>query len=199
MSRRLSTHLTPHGLNAPMWTCSPPGIRVSHPHFLCSRTWSKRATGPWSFMVLQISFWSLKGEFSRFVDLMDPYVRPFRTRILIQKYVESLTFILFITHIICYSSAWHVRLQMFVTEVLSIHDQLGAGNGKQGFQTPIANDSFLIDGVGALGTAHSERGLTYLEVQLSGHMCVHPILLSKYHPELTDTFNTSGYRNFPLG
>ncbi|KAH8115666.1 alpha/beta-hydrolase [Phellopilus nigrolimitatus] len=43
-------------------------------------------------------------------------------------------------------------------------------NGLQGFQTPIANDSFLVDGVGALGNMHSERGLTYYEVDLSGHM-----------------------------
>ncbi|KAF8577181.1 alpha/beta-hydrolase [Ramaria rubella] len=43
-------------------------------------------------------------------------------------------------------------------------------NGKQGFQTPIQNDSFLVDGVGALGQMHQERGLTYFEVQLSGHM-----------------------------
>ncbi|KAG6890062.1 hypothetical protein C0992_003160 [Termitomyces sp. T32_za158] len=43
-------------------------------------------------------------------------------------------------------------------------------NGKQGFQTPIANDSFIVDGVGALGNTHNERGLTYVEVQLSGHM-----------------------------
>lgn len=42
--------------------------------------------------------------------------------------------------------------------------------GKQGFQTPIANDSFIVDGVGALGNAHTERGLTYIEVKLSGHM-----------------------------
>jgi len=42
--------------------------------------------------------------------------------------------------------------------------------GKQGFQKPIANDSFIVDGVGALGTSHTERGLTYLEVELSGHM-----------------------------
>jgi len=42
--------------------------------------------------------------------------------------------------------------------------------GKQGFQTPIASDSFLVDGVGALGTSHTERGLTYVEVELSGHM-----------------------------
>ncbi|PPQ88899.1 hypothetical protein CVT25_009134 [Psilocybe cyanescens] len=43
-------------------------------------------------------------------------------------------------------------------------------NGLQGFQKPIANDSFLVDGVGALGTTHTERGLTYFEVELSGHM-----------------------------
>ncbi|KAJ7618473.1 alpha/beta-hydrolase [Roridomyces roridus] len=43
-------------------------------------------------------------------------------------------------------------------------------NGLQGFQTPIANDSFIVDGVGALGTTHTERGLTYYEVELSGHM-----------------------------
>lgn len=42
--------------------------------------------------------------------------------------------------------------------------------GKQGFQTPIANDSFLVDGVGSLGNAHIERGLAYVEVALSGHM-----------------------------
>ncbi|KAI5121519.1 hypothetical protein M0805_002580 [Coniferiporia weirii] len=43
-------------------------------------------------------------------------------------------------------------------------------NGLQGFQTPIQNDSFIVDGVGALGNMHSERGLTYFEVDLSGHM-----------------------------
>ncbi|KII83375.1 hypothetical protein PLICRDRAFT_119436 [Plicaturopsis crispa FD-325 SS-3] len=43
-------------------------------------------------------------------------------------------------------------------------------NGQQGFQTPIANDSFIVDGVGALGNMHQERGLTYFEVDLSGHM-----------------------------
>ncbi|KIL59177.1 hypothetical protein M378DRAFT_15036 [Amanita muscaria Koide BX008] len=44
--------------------------------------------------------------------------------------------------------------------------------GKQGFQTPIANDSFIVDGIGALGTVHEERGFTYYEVVLSGHMFV---------------------------
>ncbi|KAF7331480.1 Carboxypeptidase [Mycena kentingensis (nom. inval.)] len=42
--------------------------------------------------------------------------------------------------------------------------------GMQGFQTPIANDSFIVDGVGSLGTMHTERKLTYIEVALSGHM-----------------------------
>jgi len=42
--------------------------------------------------------------------------------------------------------------------------------GKQGFQTPILNDSLVVDGMGAMGTAHSERGLSYFEVVLSGHM-----------------------------
>ncbi|KAG8218065.1 Alpha/Beta hydrolase protein [Butyriboletus roseoflavus] len=37
-------------------------------------------------------------------------------------------------------------------------------------QTPIANDSFIVDGIGAFGSMHSERGLTYIEVDLSGHM-----------------------------
>ncbi|KAF8350959.1 Alpha/Beta hydrolase protein [Amanita rubescens] len=43
-------------------------------------------------------------------------------------------------------------------------------DGKQGFQTPIVQDSFIVDGIGALGNVHSERGLTYIEVVLSGHM-----------------------------
>ncbi|KAF6743526.1 alpha/beta-hydrolase [Ephemerocybe angulata] len=43
-------------------------------------------------------------------------------------------------------------------------------NGKQGFQKPIPTDSFLVDGIGAMGSAHTERGLTYIEVVLSGHM-----------------------------
>ena len=44
------------------------------------------------------------------------------------------------------------------------------GNGLQGFQTPIENGSFLLDGVGSFGQMHSERGLTYFEVDPSGHM-----------------------------
>ncbi|KAF9262147.1 alpha/beta-hydrolase [Marasmius fiardii PR-910] len=42
--------------------------------------------------------------------------------------------------------------------------------GLQGFQTPIKVDSLIVDGVGALGNAHTERNLTYIEVALSGHM-----------------------------
>lgn len=44
------------------------------------------------------------------------------------------------------------------------------GGGKQGFQSPIQNDSFIVDGIGAIGTMHTERGLTYYEVEQSGHM-----------------------------
>jgi carboxypeptidase D len=40
----------------------------------------------------------------------------------------------------------------------------------QGFQTPIIEESFTVDNVGALGNVHSERGLTYVEVELAGHM-----------------------------
>ncbi|KAJ3773603.1 alpha/beta-hydrolase [Lentinula raphanica] len=41
--------------------------------------------------------------------------------------------------------------------------------GLQGFQTPIANDSLIVGGV-SLGTSHTERNLTYVEVVQSGHM-----------------------------
>lgn len=42
--------------------------------------------------------------------------------------------------------------------------------GLQGFQTPIQNDSFIVNGMGAMGNVHQERGLTFYEVVLSGHM-----------------------------
>ncbi|KAH9065161.1 alpha/beta-hydrolase [Lactarius deliciosus] len=41
--------------------------------------------------------------------------------------------------------------------------------GMQGFQKPLLNDSFVVDGVGALGKMQSERGLTYVEISLAGH------------------------------
>ncbi|KAI0254184.1 Alpha/Beta hydrolase protein [Lactifluus subvellereus] len=44
--------------------------------------------------------------------------------------------------------------------------------GKQGYQTPIADDSFVVDGVGALGNMHFERKLAYIEVSLAGHMVI---------------------------
>jgi len=43
-------------------------------------------------------------------------------------------------------------------------------NGLQGFHTPLKTDSLVVDGVGPLGHVQSERGLTYYEVALSGHM-----------------------------
>ncbi|KIJ45862.1 hypothetical protein M422DRAFT_74935 [Sphaerobolus stellatus SS14] len=42
--------------------------------------------------------------------------------------------------------------------------------GMQGFQTPIQTESFVVDGMGVMGNMHNERGLTYYEVALSGHM-----------------------------
>ena len=52
--------------------------------------------------------------------------------------------------------------------------------GAQGFQTPIAPDSLIIDGFGASGISHQERGLAYYEVVLSGHM------LPSYSPWVCD-------------
>ncbi|KAG8710190.1 hypothetical protein FRC11_004764 [Ceratobasidium sp. 423] len=43
-------------------------------------------------------------------------------------------------------------------------------NGKQGFQKPIQSESFVIEGFGVLGSMHQERNLTYVEVDLAGHM-----------------------------
>ena len=33
-------------------------------------------------------------------------------------------------------------------------------NGQQGFQTPIEDESFLVDNMGVFGNMHTERGLT---------------------------------------
>ncbi len=44
------------------------------------------------------------------------------------------------------------------------------GGGLQGFHSPIVQDSFIVDGVGALGNKQSERNLTYVEISLAGHM-----------------------------
>ncbi|KAH9997007.1 Alpha/Beta hydrolase protein [Russula vinacea] len=42
--------------------------------------------------------------------------------------------------------------------------------GAQGFQKAPLLDSFILDGVGAAGTVQSERGLTFYELPLTGHM-----------------------------
>ncbi|KAN0139502.1 Alpha/Beta hydrolase fold [Lactarius tabidus] len=44
------------------------------------------------------------------------------------------------------------------------------GCGEQGFQTAPVPDSFIVDGVGAFGTVQSERGFTFYEVEITGHM-----------------------------
>ena len=44
------------------------------------------------------------------------------------------------------------------------------GGGQQGFHSPIVQDSFIVDGIGALGNKQSERKLTYVEISLVGHM-----------------------------
>ncbi|KAG1805923.1 Alpha/Beta hydrolase protein [Suillus variegatus] len=59
---------------------------------------------------------------------------------------------------------------MYIADGDRIAIQNMTWNGLQGFQTPIADDSFIVDGVGAYGSIHSNRGLTYYEVVLSGHM-----------------------------
>ncbi|CAK5262124.1 unnamed protein product [Mycena citricolor] len=59
---------------------------------------------------------------------------------------------------------------IFIAEGTRIVIQNMTWNGMQGFQTPTANDSLVVDNVGPLGTAHTERGFTYIEVELSGHM-----------------------------
>ncbi|CAL1711151.1 unnamed protein product [Somion occarium] len=43
-------------------------------------------------------------------------------------------------------------------------------NGLQGFQTPIEPESFIVDNMGAFGSFHQERNLTYVEFSFSGHM-----------------------------
>ncbi|KAA1470650.1 alpha/beta-hydrolase [Dentipellis sp. KUC8613] len=42
--------------------------------------------------------------------------------------------------------------------------------GAQGFQTPIQDESFSVDGMGVYGNMHQERNLTYVEFYFSGHM-----------------------------
>jgi len=57
--------------------------------------------------------------------------------------------------------------------------------GVQGFQKRITEDSFLLDGVGAMGISHVERKLAYVEVVLSGHM------VPQFSPKVSDLCPTS--------
>ncbi|KAF8485110.1 alpha/beta-hydrolase [Russula ochroleuca] len=59
---------------------------------------------------------------------------------------------------------------LFTAEGTRIVLQNMTWGGVQGFQQPITEDSFIVDGIGALGRLQSERGLTYVEIELSGHM-----------------------------
>ncbi|KAH8833996.1 alpha/beta-hydrolase [Flagelloscypha sp. PMI_526] len=43
-------------------------------------------------------------------------------------------------------------------------------HGQQGFHNAPVADSFHVDGMGSQGTVQTERGLSYFEVKLSGHM-----------------------------
>lgn len=42
--------------------------------------------------------------------------------------------------------------------------------GKQGFQTPIQDETFTVKNMGVFGNMHTERKLTYVEFFFSGHM-----------------------------
>ncbi|KAI9449078.1 alpha/beta-hydrolase [Lactarius psammicola] len=59
---------------------------------------------------------------------------------------------------------------VLISEGTRIAIQNMTWGGKQGFQSAPSPDSFIIDGVGALGTVQSERGLTFYEVAITGHM-----------------------------
>ncbi|KAL7285862.1 hypothetical protein ACG7TL_000973 [Trametes sanguinea] len=43
-------------------------------------------------------------------------------------------------------------------------------NGKQGFQSPIEPETFLVENMGTFGNMHIERGLAFVEFYYSGHM-----------------------------
>ncbi|KAF9783688.1 alpha/beta-hydrolase [Thelephora terrestris] len=58
----------------------------------------------------------------------------------------------------------------FIAEGARVVLQNMTWGGKQGFQNAPVPDSFIIDGMGAMGTVQSERNLSYYEVSLSGHM-----------------------------
>ena len=41
-----------------------------------------------------------------------------------------------------------------------LHQRNMTWNGKQGFQTPIEDESFIVENMGVFGNMHQERGLT---------------------------------------
>ncbi|TBU48753.1 alpha/beta-hydrolase [Dichomitus squalens] len=59
---------------------------------------------------------------------------------------------------------------ILVAEGTRIAIQNMTWNGLQGFQTPIEDESFLVDDMGVFGNMHTERGLTFVEFYYSGHM-----------------------------
>ncbi|KAH9028743.1 Alpha/Beta hydrolase protein [Lactarius pseudohatsudake] len=59
---------------------------------------------------------------------------------------------------------------VLISEGTRIGIQNMTWGGKQGFQTAPKPDSFIVDGVGAFGTVQSERGLTFYELAITGHM-----------------------------
>ena len=59
-------------------------------------------------------------------------------------------------------------LRLLCREIFKIFGLLGGGKG--GFQRAPKPDSFIVDGIGAVGTVQNERKLAYYEVVLSGHM-----------------------------
>ncbi|CAD6567715.1 MAG: hypothetical protein CYPHOPRED_002019 [Cyphobasidiales sp. Tagirdzhanova-0007] len=53
-------------------------------------------------------------------------------------------------------------------------------NGMQGFQTPIETENLILPGMGSMGNMHTERGLLYAEVALSGHMIPQFVPIAAY-------------------
>ncbi|KAI0825257.1 alpha/beta-hydrolase [Trametes gibbosa] len=59
---------------------------------------------------------------------------------------------------------------ILVAEGTRIAIQNMTWHGKQGFQSPIEPESFVVDNMGVFGNQHTERGLTFVEFYYSGHM-----------------------------
>lgn len=60
-------------------------------------------------------------------------------------------------------------------------------NGMQGFQTPIEDESFLVDNMGVFGNTHNERGLTCEFILFLSNSC----LLNKGVPPKTSSSTTA--------